>query len=960
MKSTVKKISFSIILALVMACTLLFGVLCLHTSKAVSNAQGSETTITITTDKKSVSRGGTFKVKLTITPSSQDVYWDSFNINIAPLKVSDSAVDLSDIPTWISYLEFGYDADQFLEFTDTPTISASNYTYASNWEDVSKGFNIAMSCKYGSGKDLISTSKVLEYEFDVKVAEDFPANDDGTKEVPIEFGVAQAGYNYVYYSPDMLSNSDKIATHGQLISSGSGTGAMFEDTPNPDFKIAAVEAIVIRDANTEANLESVKIGHDANHDIPAGETEFTPDATKVDWDSIMAVDFKTDGAPSGIAGFIDYKLEKFDIEHFHLNPIPDKGDDTATPAVPSSEGATVKANWENNFGDGSNAVDLTKTTANELFGTLNHDKIADATTDKQEWTIFLQATSEDGNKSQVYQINVTIAYVRLGALEGGKYSSTDGVTKDGVLYNEIEHDDAQNKYIIKDSDATDTVDLTLDYEKDNFKPDQERYWVYIPNDFKEDDGSGTMVDSDKGSIALKATVLTGYGASKTIAVAEVAENGDPLDTADKKLTVVSSATSGGELTVSDIPKDSAIYYLKLTVTANDGTTTKDYILHLQVVSVDASLTGVEAIGTTTGDTYENSNKNADGTVKDNTYVFTLFLETGKGAEGDSDYIPAGGATVYLNTNNAQATAELKITKEDGSEVWVKMDPAAGESKLSFKDTATKECKVRVLAEAGNMQEFTILLTRAEVIKLIEDSDFTFLHELKVTSSGVSYYYRRAYGQLGEVVDGKPVGWTHGVHDMVGEDKPKKFVLGQILPLTTLKTLLEQIDTEDAYLRIFDRSGECKFNFGTPLNGAVIDNSAGGTLTTITTSWRIEYWTKPDEAPALEDYDTTTKSPADTVYISVLGDIAAMGQVGPADSGLFSRYVMGERYDANEASTGALKYVCELEGRLAAYIVNNGQISAADVSRINAIIASATDKMDMLEALFYKPDPTPAS
>ena len=94
MKSTFRKLSFSVALALVMACTLLLGVFNLQAGRSLANAAEKKTTATFSTDLATgkISKGKSFKFIASFNTERElnltnKVYWASVSLRIGLVKV---------------------------------------------------------------------------------------------------------------------------------------------------------------------------------------------------------------------------------------------------------------------------------------------------------------------------------------------------------------------------------------------------------------------------------------------------------------------------------------------------------------------------------------------------------------------------------------------------------------------------------------------------------------------------------------------------------------------------------------------------------------------------------------------------------------------------------------------------------------------------------------------------------
>ncbi|MDE7158129.1 MAG: hypothetical protein K2N74_00990, partial [Clostridiales bacterium] len=117
--------------------------------------------------------------------------------------------------------------------------------------------------------------------------------------------------------------------------------------------------------------------------------------------------------------------------------------------------------------------------------------------------LYVKVTAENGDE-KTYTVTVKIGYVRLGAITASASTPTTGVTKNGL-------------------DLSETTDKAYDKDKTEYN-------VFIPSDF----------DTDAG-VTLSASVLTGYGASTTVALSGT---GCEIYTADGSATATELTSAG--------------------------------------------------------------------------------------------------------------------------------------------------------------------------------------------------------------------------------------------------------------------------------------------------------------------------------------------------------------------------------------------------------------------------------
>lgn len=426
--------------------------------------------------------------------------------------------------------------------------------------------------------------------------------------------------------------------------------------------------------------------------------------------------------------------------------------------------------------------------------------------------VVVLVTSQSG-KEALYEVTITISYVRLEALT---VTAGDGTTTGST-----------------------SLGLQETFDKDTFT-----YTVNVP----EDETSGATAK-------VTPTVISGYDASTTIGLAGT------------NCTVDASVTSATEFTVSGIKKD-APATVTMTTTAADGTTTQDYVLTFATLNTDTSMT-IQAVAATK--TYDSDSTKA--TEKSVDYYFYLDQETV--FEASFLITVANGATVTITDEASTTTTYDDTTKNNKYPVG----------------TYT----VKVTAQAGNSQDYTVIIAAPEVLELTLDSTYLFLFE----EDDSGFIFRDAYIEFDMV---------HGVDD---KDWTCHIVLGNIPYYTTIKTFLSNIkESLHPLIRIYDNYNELLYNRGNPAEGYT-EADMDDVFFSVGTGWRIE----------LGAGDT----PVDVVYTSVLGDMDSDGQATGNDISLVSSYLMGkEDFDASEY-------------RLAAEVSNGGSISGSDVSQISSIL-----------------------
>lgn len=407
-----------------------------------------------------------------------------------------------------------------------------------------------------------------------------------------------------------------------------------------------------------------------------------------------------------------------------------------------------------------------------------------------------------------------------------------------------------------------TTDMNNGFkDPDTFDKDTYEYEVYVPGDTTE----------------ITATVVEGYGASNTIEL-----------TATNCTIANTSVTSKTPFTVSDI-EDKAT--LELKVTAKGGKdpnpNTHTYKLTFVAVSTDADLKSLVVKG---ADLKMEAKNDADKAKEIPVDYYYLVLDTA----------PVQ-ALMTITANDSKATIEVKGSTGDYANYSAtkKYDP----------DTYT----IKITSEAGNYNEYTVMLTKRDFLRLINNSNYDFLTMLQEVRGGIAYQYRVSYSYLE---------WEHGFNDVyvdrfyeigwrkddaddearINSESFNVTVLGHIPANTEVDTFVEQIDaTQRNEIKVYNASGMLIYE-----NGAMKD----GLLTSeklIGTGSRVEYGT-------------------DVVYCSILGDVNGDGYILSGDAGL-----VGACY-LNKAPAGMFDPIYV---RLAGMVANGGSILSADAGLVSS-------------------------
>ena len=144
------------------------------------------------------------------------------------------------------------------------------------------------------------------------------------------------------------------------------------------------------------------------------------------------------------------------------------------------------------------------------------------------------------------------------------------------------------------------------------------------------------------------------------------------------------------------------------------------------------------------------------------------------------------------------------------------------------------------------------------------------------------------------------------------------VLGNIMPNTSINTLINAINFDGSEVAIYDNKGKLVFNKGTAASGVDINNNI---VNAVGTGWRLETYS-----------DNNNK--IETVYLSVFGDVNGDGRITASDVA----------YLRQLASDAALFDSLSMHKKIAVAITNKGGITRLDAEILRFVI----DKIVSLE------------
>lgn len=843
-----KRAVLTVMLAIAFVCTLVIGTLVLTEHSNIAYAVGEAgSTATLSTNTDTVKRGSTVDVKVTLPmpadiAGNDDYYWNAVALTIGPLTADKSAFD-TELAKELS-VATGADGKMLLDYGDLKVKFEEDgdvytcYQTSTTGDYFTKPSNIGAGFFYwsfGISDEVIDTSTGAPFSDMVY---------HGTLELTVTINV-----------PDTFSVDDVTFGVAKMGQEKVGIGCISKKNQeevelNPFGVVGKApltvteKSIQIVTAATETNLTAINVGHGTT--FPTDENE------------LSKCDYPTEAPAEGAN-----KTTEYDCEHFELFPLvlqPVIADDTI--------GATIKFGWD------SATVAASGTTLGE-DGWLSLEKPEDSV-DTSKLYIYVQSEDYDQaagkGKTQIYELTFKSSYVGLETLVFKDYS---------VMANAVDGDKttAPTKVglvSVPDAGETETA-ITFDPEVLNYK-------YYLLSDSIKTEGDMNL------TLSLTATVKADLGLSTSIAVEEVIAESETAS-----LTVPATATSGTEFDVA-APTASATYQIKLTVSKDgDATVKKEYMISLQVINCDDSLT-LQAKGKSGAAPYDSSELKAQQNSVD--FYFALNKETEEKAD-----------LLYMIANNATLALYLN---ETGS-------PLAFTSGENI-DLALGKHKIVVSAEAGNTKTYTFILAMPDVLSLSLESNYQFLY----VKSANDTTYRTAYGEDNLI---------HGKDDKAGNELGiTRYILGQILPVTTIKTFIENnIDaTQHEILWLYDQNDRLIYSCGAV--DSAYENDYDATYFPVGTGWRVEL-----KANA-------SATPIDTVYLSVLGDVNCDGIINAFDTSLMNTQIIaGAPFD-------------KLEVQLATtvYYTKENILSGNSVSAVNDVIRGDAE----IDATFFKPNATP--
>ena len=137
------------------------------------------------------------------------------------------------------------------------------------------------------------------------------------------------------------------------------------------------------------------------------------------------------------------------------------------------------------------------------------------------------------------------------------------------------------------------------------------------------------------------------------------------------------------------------------------------------------------------------------------------------------------------------------------------------------------------------------------------------------------------------------------------------VLGNIMPNTSINTLINAINFDGSKVAIYDNKGKLVFNKGTAASGVDIDNNI---LNAVGTGWKLETYSKNNEI-------------IETVYLSVFGDVNGDGRITASDVA----------YLRQLASDADLFTSLDMHKQVAASIINKGKLTKFDADILRLVI-----------------------
>ena len=196
--------------------------------------------------------------------------------------------------------------------------------------------------------------------------------------------------------------------------------------------------------------------------------------------------------------------------------------------------------------------------------------------------------------------------------------------------------------------------------------------------------------------------------------------------------------------------------------------------------------------------------------------------------------------------------------------------------------------------------------KGDFILTLNNGDLTFGKNLTTSKYDFVYFedgYRKNY---------KDNNLSHGKdYDLLDKCEATNAVLGNIMPNTSINTLIGAINFDGSKVAIYDHKGKLVFNKGTAASGVDINNNI---VNAVGTGWRLETYS-----------DNNNK--IDTVYLSVLGDVNGDGRITASDVA----------YLRQLASDAALFDSLSMHKKIAVAITNKGGITRLDAEILRFVI-----------------------
>lgn len=194
----------------------------------------------------------------------------------------------------------------------------------------------------------------------------------------------------------------------------------------------------------------------------------------------------------------------------------------------------------------------------------------------------------------------------------------------------------------------------------------------------------------------------------------------------------------------------------------------------------------------------------------------------------------------------------------------------------------------------------------DFILTLNNGDLTFGKNLTTSKYDFVYFedgYRKNY---------KDNNLSHGKdYDLLDKCEATNAVLGNIMPNTSINTLINAINFDGSKIAIYDNKGELVFNKGTAASGVDIDNNI---LNAVGTGWKLETYSRNNEI-------------IETIYLSVFGDVNGDGRITASDVA----------YLRQLASDSDLFNSIDMHKQVAASIINKGQLTKLDADILRLVI-----------------------